>query len=162
MVYTRETLNGKTVAELRQLCKNKTIVGMSKKRKDIIIDAILNKQKENNEAPRINNTVIKESEPVGDPNSINKASFEMNSSLTHPYKSFGDRATTTIRVSCGAASSQFPVIGKTVGAVKEFLREVLNIDKMAGGLVNGKQVEDYYILKTGDNLEFMKPAGRKG
>jgi len=49
-----------------------------------------------------------------------------------------------------------------VGSVAEFLREVLNVDRMSQGVVNGKQVEDSYRLKEGDNLEFLKPAGRKG
>ena len=30
------------------------------------------------------------------------------------------------------------------------------------GLVNGKEVQGDYKLKSGDSLEFMKPSGRKG
>ena len=69
---------------------------------------------------------------------------------------------TTIQVSCGASSGAFPVEGKNVREVGEFLREVLNVDKLSTGLVNGKEVQGDYVLKSGDNLEFMKPSGRKG
>jgi hypothetical protein len=36
------------------------------------------------------------------------------------------------------------------------------VDKLSTGLVNGKDVDGSYILKQGDVLEFLKPAGRKG
>jgi len=46
--------------------------------------------------------------------------------------------------------------------VGDFIREVLNVDRLSTGLVNGKEVPGDYILKEGDNLEFLKPAGKKG
>jgi hypothetical protein len=33
---------------------------------------------------------------------------------------------------------------------------------MADGLVNGDKAVSSYILKEGDTLEFVKPAGSKG
>jgi hypothetical protein len=36
------------------------------------------------------------------------------------------------------------------------------VDKLSTGLVNGKEVAGDYKLKAGDNLEFLKPAGKKG
>ena len=47
---TKNELMNKTNAELRQICANMGIVGMSKKRKDVIIDAILANEKANTEA----------------------------------------------------------------------------------------------------------------
>ena len=41
--YKRETLENKTVAELRGICINQGIVGMSKQRKDVVIDSIMTK-----------------------------------------------------------------------------------------------------------------------
>jgi len=164
MTITRETLNDKTVAELRRICIDEKIVGMSKKRKDIIIDAILAKKGGKSVAPctTTKSKGTSMGKPVGDPNNVSSATFEIESKLTSPHKQFGNRTTTTVRVSCGASSSNFPVTGKSVGAVKEFLREVLNIDKMADGLVNGERVDGTHILSEGDSLEFLKPAGRKG
>ena len=40
-VLTKDQLEAKTVIELRELCRKYDIVGMSKKRKDDVIDALL-------------------------------------------------------------------------------------------------------------------------
>ena len=96
------------------------------------------------------------------PTPVTSAQFTMSSVLTKPSAKFGDKTTTTIQVSCGANSADFPVLGKSVGAVQEFLKEVLNIDRLAEGQVSGKSVKADYILQEGDVLEFIKPAGRKG
>ena len=70
---------------------------------------------------------------------------------------------TMVNVSCGAASSNFPVVGKTVGQVRDFYREILNIGFDAKAILNGEnEVDNTTILKTGDNLEFIRPAGVKG
>ena len=88
--------------------------------------------------------------------------FTGQSTITKPDAPFGSRATTTIHVSCGASSGNFPVAGKSVKEVGDFLREVLNVDRLSTGLVNGKEVDAEYVLNSGDNLEFLKPAGKKG
>jgi|ADurb_Val_02_Slu_FD_contig_31_205869_length_1706_multi_4_in_0_out_0_2 molybdopterin converting factor small subunit len=148
----RAELEAKTVDELRSLCVRFGIVGMSKKRKDIIVDALLAYYR-------------KEASPsksaTGSQN-LDEMRSVFHSKVTSPGAAAGNKTTTTILVSCGAAYGNFPVVGKTVGAVAEFLREVLNVDRMSRGVVNGKEVEDSYRLKEGDNLEFLKPAGRKG
>ena len=146
----RAELEVKTVDELRSMCSRFGIVGMSKKRKDIIIDALLAYYKKDAKAA-----------PAGSQN-LDEMRSVFHSKVTSPSASAGSKTTTTILVSCGAAYGNFPVVGKTVGAVAEFLREVLNVDRMSRGVVNGKEVEDSYRLKEGDNLEFLKPAGRKG
>lgn len=148
---TREELTNKTVAELRQMCVHELeIPGMTKKRKDVIIDVILKKTKTKTKTITIQ-----------DPN-VESIEGTFSSQLTTPGAKFGNKATTTIRVSAGASSGDFPVVGKTVGAVSEFLREVLNVARMSRGIVNGNKVEDNYVLKAGDILEYLKPAGSKG
>ena len=153
--FTREQLTEKTVKDLRAMAKNLGCVGYSKKPKDTVIDLILEKQ-----GPSTAAAPAKEAPQKSD--KLTQAEFSMQSILTKPSAKFGDKTTTTIRVSCGAAAGDFSVCGKTVGAVSEFLREVLNIDRMAQGVVNGKTVDGGYVLKEGDNLEFLKAAGRKG
>jgi molybdopterin converting factor small subunit len=147
----RAELEAKTVDELRSICVRYGIVGMSKKRKDIIVDALLAYYKSS-------------AGPVSKSGSQNLDEMRsvFHSKVTNPGAAAGNKTSTTILVSCGAAYGNFPVVGKTVGSVAEFLREVLNVDRMSQGVVNGKQVEDSYRLKEGDNLEFLKPAGRKG
>ena len=68
----------------------------------------------------------------------------------------------TIIVSCGASSGKFPVVGKTIQAVGDFLKEILNIDASANAIVNGEEVSKTYTLNEGDTLEFIKRAGSKG
>lgn len=160
----QEALMEKTVAELRQICRDEQIPGMSKKRKDVIVRAILANQAGNSPGPTPSGSHMEKlTKTAGkDPNLVTKADFLMSSVMTHPDKKVGDKCTTAISVSCGASSGKFPVIGKSVAAVGEFLREVLNVDRLAEGLVNGKKVEGNYILQPGDTLEYLKPAGRKG
>ena len=86
----------------------------------------------------------------------------MSSIITKPSAKKGDKATSTIEVSCGANQGQYPVCGKSIGQVKEILKEVLNVPRMSDGLINGKVKDDSYSLKEGDTLEFMKPSGEKG
>jgi len=158
--FTREQLEEKTVKELRAMAKNLGCVGYSKKAKPLVIDLIMEKQ-----GPAAASEAAKakpKAAPAKKDDTVKQAEFSLQSVLTKPSAKMGDKTTTTIRVSCGAAAGDFNVCGKTVGAVSEFLREVLNIDRMAQGVVNGKTVDGSYVLKDGDNLEFLKAAGRKG
>lgn len=172
---TKATLSEKTVAELRAICKSRGITGMTKKRKDIIVQAILDNNKATKMVEKGGSIVDnpKKSTPTGMTHSermkqlkpeepVTAAQFGMTSILTNPSAKVGDKTTTTITVSCGANSADFPVVGKTVGAVQTFLAEVLNVSSLAEGQVNGEKVESNYVLQTGDSLEFIKPAGRKG
>ena len=148
-MYTVENLETKTVRELRAICTHKMkLTGMSKKRKDVLVSEIVAAQK--------GFTKEKESTTV----TGIEASF--TSSLTKPTAVFGNRASTTIRVSCGASSGDFSVVGKSVGGTMELLKEVLNVSRMSLPLVNGKDTDEDYKLKSGDILEFLKPAGKKG
>jgi hypothetical protein len=147
--YKRETLEGKTVKELRQLVVKLGIVGKTKLPKEMIIDAIMG------------------GGGAGGGASISPTALEgvegtFQSSLTKPSAPFGFKTSTNIQVSCGASSGRFPVVGRSVAEVGEFLREVLNVSKLSTGLVNGKEVDGTTILKDGDILEFLKPAGKKG
>jgi len=159
--YSRSNLEEMTVKELRRLCVDTlAIPGMTKKRKDIVIDAILKgvgggSPKKAQAAP--SKTSIK---PVSGP--IKEMDFSGHSIMNKPYESFGKKTTITIQVTCGASTAAFPVEGKSVSEVAEFLREVLNVDKLSTGLINGKEVRGDYVLKAGDSLEYMKPSGRKG
>jgi len=155
--YKRETLEAKTVKDLRQLVVKLGIVGQTKKPKAVIIDAIMAKY---GVAGAASAAIAKDGPAKAAPMSGIEAKFQ--SSVTKPGLKKRDRLSTTIQVSCGASSGAFPVAGRSVAEVGEFLREVLNVDKLSTGLVNGKEVAGDYKLKAGDNLEFLKPAGKKG
>jgi len=164
---TKKELMDKTNAELRQMCKDLGIVGMTKKRKDVIVKALLANDKSNTDAKAAKTsdtaTIAKPvaATPVKQ-GPITNMAYQMQSSLTKPSAKVGDKCTTTLLVSCGANSGSFPVTGRNVGEVKGFLKEALNIPSFPDAVVNGKKVEDDYILTEKDTLEFLKPAGRKG
>lgn len=149
-LHNRVSLSFRTVDQLREIARSYNIPGMRKARKNDIIDAILRAQPAagvETSAPR----------PV---NSDRLVAVEGTFTTT-----MNDRSpvtTTTIRVSCGANSERFPVVGRKVEEVSEILREILNVDRMAEGVVNGRVVDGSYVLTANDTLEFLKPAGRKG
>lgn len=148
-MYTKDNLEVKTVRELRAMCTHELgIAGMSKSRKDDLVKMILKAQK----------SAAKEKEAK----TVTKLEGTFSSSLTKPEAKFGNRASTTVRVSCGASSGDFAVVGKTVGGIMEFLKEVLNVSRMSRPLINGEEVDGDYKTKAGDILEFLKPAGSKG
>jgi len=152
--FTREALEAKTAKDLKRMCVDELgIVGVTKTPKDNVINSIMAQygKKEKGGA-----TIAKAK------SKITGLEFSGQSTLTKPGAPFGSKTTTTIHVSCGASSGNFPVAGKTVKDVGDFLREVLNVDRLSTGLVNGKDVPADYVLKNGDNLEFLKPAGKKG
>ncbi len=153
-VYTREDLDSMTAKALKKMAfRQLGISGLSKQSKDVVVDAIIAHQDGGA-------SVAPKAKAASGP--IKGLNFTGNSVLTNAGASFGHKTTTTIHVSCGASSGSFPVTDKTVREVGEFLREVLNVDRLSTGLVNGKEVDASYVLKSGDRLEFLKPAGRKG
>ena len=157
----QEDLNEKTVAELRTMCFTYGINGMSRARKDDII-AALEEYFEDCDSPDACDKDTDSTQNAGSDSGIVSMNAQLSSYVNLKSKSDNDKYITNITVSCGAASGNFPVVGKTVGAVSEFLREVLNIDRLSVGVINGEQVTDDYVLSTGDSLEFLKAGGRKG
>jgi len=156
--FTRDQLEAKTSKELKGMCVYELdLPGLSKKTKDVVINAIMAKYGVSSTASTAAGATIKKST-----GNVTSMSFSAHSELTKPEAAFGKRTTTTIHVSCGASSGNFPLAGRTVKQVGEFLREVLNVDQLSTGLINGREVGADYIVKEGDTLEFLKPAGKKG
>lgn len=67
-----------------------------------------------------------------------------------------------VKISYGVHSLEVAIAGKTVGEVRQALKEPLNIDPRALALVNGRDVAASHILKEDDQLEFVRLAGEKG
>jgi hypothetical protein len=67
-----------------------------------------------------------------------------------------------VQVSYGVHHLEVAIAGKSVGEVRQALREPLNIDPRALALVNGRDVAASYVLNKGDQLEFVRLAGEKG
>lgn len=159
-VYSREDLNSMTAKDLKRMAfQQLNISGLSKQPKDAVVDSIIAHQDRSGASVTATKAPKAQAAAAGPIQGVN---FTGESVLTNKSAAFGNKTTTTIHVSCGASSGSFPVTGKTVHEVGEFLREVLNVDRLSTGLVNGKEVDASYVLKSGDRLEFLKPAGRKG
>lgn len=154
--FTKAQLEAMTDKALKRMCIDELgMVGVSKLWKQDVIKKIL---KDHGPA-KAGATIAKKPTGKGPLQGID---FSGHSVMTKPGNAFGKKTSTTIQVSCGASSGAFPVIDRTVKEVGDFLREVLNVDKLSTGLVNGQEVSADYKLKPGDSLEFLKPAGKKG
>ena len=163
MQYTYDDLEGLTLVELREMCRDNGIPGMSKQRKDVVIDALVNyfeeAENESEEDETYECAPSGKQEVVGGAKGVSGTFF---TTLTDPNAKVGQKTTTTVRVSCGASSDFFNVAGKTVNEVSVLLKDAFNISDLNTGLINGKRVAGDYVLRSGDNLEFLKPAGEKG
>ncbi len=67
-----------------------------------------------------------------------------------------------VKISYGVHSLEAAIAGKSVAEVRQALKEPLNIDPRALALVNGLDAVASYVLKEGDQLEFVRLAGEKG
>ena len=67
-----------------------------------------------------------------------------------------------VSVMHGAASGDHPLAGHTVGAARAALGQAYNVPSDASAQIGGAQVEDDYVLRPGERLEFVKQAGTKG
>lgn len=67
-----------------------------------------------------------------------------------------------ITVLNGASDYSLPLVGKTVGWVREKYGEALNIPKDAQAIIEAKQVSDDHVIIAGSQLEWMRELGRKG
>lgn len=152
-------LTEKTRAELREMCESRGIKVNTKTVKDVLVDKLISYMKDHDETPKASAEPTKEAPKVVVPSTgpITSVNSTVTSFKTpsNTYKSF-------VKVSCGASTGNFPMVGKTVTEVSKFLREALNIDESAQPIVNGEPVGPSYILKENETVEFVKLAGRKG
>ena len=65
-------------------------------------------------------------------------------------------------VSSGPYSEDLPVGGSTVGEVRRKFSDRFDIDAQAQSIVNGKPVDENYLLNAGESLMFVRHAGEKG
>jgi hypothetical protein len=77
-------------------------------------------------------------------------------------KQLGRASAGQVKISYGIHNLEAAIAGKSVSEVRQALKEPLNIDPRALALVNGQDVAASYILREGDQLEFVRLAGEKG
>lgn len=151
-MYNANDLNEMTLFKLRALCNKEGIIGMSKKRKEIVIEALMS-------------TNSKKSPVVKEENNKNKSpksNFQEKKNSLNVNLAKNVTEDIKISVSCGAASQDFPIVGKSVSRVTAILSDIMGIPVLPKILVKGKEVDGSYILHEGDNLEYIKDSGIKG
>jgi len=151
--YTERELERMTAKQIKKVAVQEGCTGIYRLGKDEAIEYFMNWQEDRAEEREL-------VEDLHDP--LTGVSGRFQSTVTNPGGAPGHRTTTTVQVSCGANAGPFEVVGRSVTEISELLREVLNIESSATPLVNGRAVAGSYVIKVGDNLEYMKPAGRKG
>jgi hypothetical protein len=67
-----------------------------------------------------------------------------------------------VRVLYGVHAIEASLAGRTVGDVRQALRQALNISPQAVAVVDGREVEEGFVLLAGQQLEFVRLAGEKG
>jgi hypothetical protein len=67
-----------------------------------------------------------------------------------------------VRVLYGVHSLEADLAGRTVGDVRQALRQALNISPQAVAVVDGREVQEGVMLLAGQQLEFVRLAGEKG
>jgi len=67
-----------------------------------------------------------------------------------------------VRVLYGVHALAASLAGRTVGDVRQALRQALNISPQAVAVVDGREVEEGFVLLAGQQLEFVRLAGEKG
>lgn len=71
-------------------------------------------------------------------------------------------STGLVKISYGVHNLEVAIAGKSVGEVRQALKEPLNIDPRALALVNSREAKASHILKADEQLEFVRLAGEKG
>ena len=69
---------------------------------------------------------------------------------------------TATKVIYGVNELDLDLAGKSVRGIWKVLEQVFNIPRDAQVTVNGARVDDEYVVRPGDEIEFQKAAGIKG
>ena len=72
------------------------------------------------------------------------------------------RDASATRVVYGVNDLELDLAGRRITTVYTVLEQVLNILREASVTVNGGRVDDEYVVRPGDEIEFLKNAGVKG
>lgn len=67
-----------------------------------------------------------------------------------------------VEVIHGVYAHSLPLVGRTIAQARAELAERMNIDPAAVAVVDGAETNENTILREGQVLTFVKPAGEKG
>lgn len=67
-----------------------------------------------------------------------------------------------VTITSGVNTLELDLANKSFTTVKHQLSNFLNLDGSENATVNGREIPSEYIIKDGDEIEFVKQAGTKG
>ena len=73
-----------------------------------------------------------------------------------------EATTAPTKVIYGVNELDLDLAGTSIRGIWKVLEQVLNIPRDAAVSVNGDRVDDTYVVRPGDEIEFQKQAGVKG
>src|SRR5262245_54876097 len=73
-----------------------------------------------------------------------------------------DPASGTVTVVVGPYLERLPVGGTTVGEIRARFRDRMDIDPRSQAVVDGNEVSDSTVVRTGQVLMFVHKSGEKG
>jgi len=73
-----------------------------------------------------------------------------------------EATTEATKVIYGVNELDLDLAGKSIRGIWKVLEQVFNIPRDAAVTINGSRVEDDYVVRPGDEIEFQKQAGVKG
>ena len=73
-----------------------------------------------------------------------------------------EATTAPTKVIYGVNELDLDLAWKSIRGIWKVLEQVLNIPRDAAVSVNGDRVQDDYVVRPGDEIEFQKQAGVKG
>lgn len=184
-MVTKGFLESKTNDELRTICSDRGITGMSKQPKAVLIDVILNDMQSKAEIPTresLNTKTPVELQQMCEERGMTGLTRQPKNILVELLlndfakdallglegkliveKDDDGEITTTIKISCGGSQDMFPVVGRTIEEVMDILTEALNLPDDPMVVVNGTEITDMnYVLQSGDELDFVQKADDKG
>jgi len=148
-----ELLSGSyTNDDLRNICKEKGLIGYSKKPKLVLVDMILNSQ----------------SKPVtsSSPNKISGDAINIKGlEITKKVNILENQVELiSVELSCGAENKTWPVkAGTTVRDLLNLVGPIMNIDpNIKSVIIDGKDVSLDFVLTNSTSMDVTKKTGSKG
>jgi hypothetical protein len=79
-----------------------------------------------------------------------------------PIENYNKGMEALCHVCKGVYERLLPLAGITVRCMRRLVEQSMNLDPNCGVVINGVEVDDDYVISSGSEITFIKPAGCKG
>jgi len=170
-MYSTDQLKEMTVKELKNICKEMGISGYSRASKDTLLQMIEGAQSTSSE---LEGKSVKElrrmAREAGVTGYSRMRKTELVEALNQKPVSMRKKEQEGVNIKCHVTLiNREDFVGKTINEVISYIESsatakmAFNLPKSYVIMLNGSQVRNKdYVLKAGDELEFVAKTGRKG